>query len=117
MPTDHRAVLAKIKRFDQLVAYLRDEMGWPIAQDSFEDDEDLFFDFTPEDLGLDKGTAAKVESIRRLRPLSVKQPFGIFFIKFEPKRLPVIALRRMHGLDDGEAGDDGDPLGVRRTAR
>lgn len=25
MPTDHRAVLARIKRFDQLVAYLRDE--------------------------------------------------------------------------------------------
>ena len=34
MPTDHRAALAKIKRFDQLIAYLRDEMGWPIAQDS-----------------------------------------------------------------------------------
>ena len=30
MPTDHRAKLAEIKRFDQLVAYLRDEMGWPI---------------------------------------------------------------------------------------
>ena len=30
MPTDHRAELAKIKRFDQLIAYLRDEMGWPI---------------------------------------------------------------------------------------
>jgi len=30
MSTDHRALLAKIKRFDQLIAYLRDEMGWPI---------------------------------------------------------------------------------------
>ena len=30
MPTDHRAKLAKIKRFDQLIAYLRDAMGWPI---------------------------------------------------------------------------------------
>ena len=70
-------------------------MGWPITQSSFEDDEDLFFDFTPEELGLDKATAAKIESIRRLRPLSAKQPFGIFFIKFEPKRLPVVALRRI----------------------
>ena len=43
MPTDHRAVLAKIKRFDQLIAYLRDEMGWPIARDSFEDADDLFY--------------------------------------------------------------------------
>ena len=39
MPTDHRAELAKIKRFDQLIAYLRDQMGWPIAKDSFEDQE------------------------------------------------------------------------------
>ena len=50
MPTDHRAVLAKIKRFDQLIAYLRDEMGWPIARDSFEEVEDLFYDFTADEL-------------------------------------------------------------------
>jgi hypothetical protein len=27
MTTDHRAALANIKRFDQLIAYLRDEMA------------------------------------------------------------------------------------------
>ncbi len=32
MSTDHRAALANIKRFDQLIAYLRDEMGWPIRR-------------------------------------------------------------------------------------
>ena len=32
---------------------------------------------------------------RRLRPLTENQPWGIFFVKFEPKRLPVVALRRM----------------------
>ena len=95
MPTDHRKELSNIRTFPSLVRYLREEMGWPIAQGDFEDDEDLFFDFTPEDLGLDKATAAKIESIKRLRPLSTKQPFGIFFIRFEPKRLPVVALRRI----------------------
>ena len=50
MPTDHRAALANIKRFDQLIAYLRDEMGWPIARDSFEDVDDLFYDFTADEL-------------------------------------------------------------------
>lgn len=95
MPTDHRAVLAKIKRFDQLIAYLRDEMGWPIAKDSFEDVDDLFYDFTADELGIDPKTAAKIESIKRLRPLSPSQPWGIFFIKFEPKKLPVVALRRI----------------------
>ena len=95
MPTDHRAVLAAIRRFDQLIAYLRDEMGWPIAQDSFDDVDDLFFDFTPEELGIDAKNAAKIQEIRRLRPLSTHQPWGIFFVKFEPKRLPVVALRRI----------------------
>jgi len=95
MPTDHRAVLAKIKRFDQLIAYLRDEMGWPIARDSFEDVDDLFYDFTADELGIDPKTAAKIESIKRLRPLSPRQPWGIFFVKFEPKKLPVVALRRI----------------------
>ena len=89
MPTNHRAVLAGIKRFDQLIAYLRDEMDWPIARDSFEEVDDLFYEFTPEELGIDSANAAKIEEIKRLRPLSVNQPWGIFFVKFEPKRLPV----------------------------
>lgn len=95
MPTDHRAMLARIKRFDQLIAYLRDEMGWPIARDSFEDVDDLFYDFTADELGIDPKTAAKIESIKRLRPLSPRQPWGIFFVKFEPRKLPVVALRRI----------------------
>ena len=95
MPTDHRSTLASIKRFDQLIAYLRDEMGWPIARDSFEDVDDLFYDFTADELGIDPKTAAKIESIKRLRPLFPRQPWGIFFVKFEPKRLPVVALRRI----------------------
>src|SRR5438477_11791924 len=95
MATDHRTVLAKIKRFDQLIAYLRDEMGWPISRDSFDDLDDLFYDFTADELGIDPKTAAKIESIKRLRPLSPHQPWGIFFVKFEPKRLPVVALRRV----------------------
>ena len=95
MPIEHRAELAKIKRFDQLIAYLRDQMGWPIAKDSFEDVDYLFYDFTADELGIDPKTAAKIESIKRLRPLSPRQPWGIFFVKFEPKRLPVVALRRI----------------------
>lgn len=95
MPIDHRAKLAAIKRFDQLIAYLRDDMGWPIARDSFEDVNDLFYDFTADELGIDPKTAAKIQEIRRLRPLSPKQPWGIFFVKFEPKKLPVVALRRI----------------------
>ena len=95
MATNHRAKLAAIRRFDQLIAYLRDEMGWPITRDSFEDVDDLFFDYTPEELGIDTKNAAKIQEIKRLRPLSTLQPWGVFFVKFEPKRLPVVALRRI----------------------
>lgn len=94
MPTDHREQLAPIRSFHQLVDYLRDELSWPIDSDDF---EDLFFDYTPEELGIDPKNAAKIpeKKIKRLRPLASGQPWGIFFVRFEPKRLPVMALRRI----------------------
>ena len=57
--------------------------------------DDLFYDYTADELGIDAKNAAKIQEIKRLRPLSPKQPWGIFFVKFEPKKLPVIALRRI----------------------
>ena len=49
MANDQRERLARISTFPQLVAYLRDELGWPIERESF---EDLTFDYTPEELGV-----------------------------------------------------------------
>lgn len=95
MALDHRQVLAGIKTFTQLITYLRDELGWPISKDPFDDADDLFYDFSAEELGIDPKTAAKIQEIKRLRPLSATQPWGIFFIKFEPKKLPIVALRRI----------------------
>ncbi|MFQ5699639.1 MAG: type ISP restriction/modification enzyme [Myxococcota bacterium] len=92
MATDHRSRLREIRTFRQLVAYLRDEMDWPIDSEDF---EDLTFDYTPEELGIDAKNAAKIQEIKRLRPLSPNQPWGIFFVKFEPKHLPVVAMRRI----------------------
>ncbi|HBO45271.1 MAG TPA: hypothetical protein DD670_15350, partial [Planctomycetaceae bacterium] len=94
MPTDHREQLRQIRSFPSLVKYLRDELDWPVESDSF---DDLVFDYEPEELGIDAKTAAKIESIKQLRPLTGNQPWGIFFVKFEPKRLPVVALRRILG--------------------
>ncbi len=92
MQAEYRAELQKIRTFPSLVRFLRDEMGWPINTNDF---EELTFEYTPEELGIDSKSAAKIEDIKRLRPLSVNQPWGIFFVKFEPKRLPVVALRRI----------------------
>jgi predicted helicase len=92
MAIDHRAELQRIRTFPALIAYLRNELGWPIESDDF---EELTFDYTPDELGIDSASAAKIQEIKRLRPLSPTQPWGIFFVKFEPKQLPVVALRRI----------------------
>ena len=96
MPTDQRRQLREIRTFRQLVAYLRDELDWPIESGNF---EELTFEYEPEELGIDAKNAAKIEKdgIKRLRSLVPNQPWGIFFVKFEPKRLPVVALRRILG--------------------
>ena len=75
-----------------LVKYLRDDLGWPINSENF---EDLTFDYAAEELGLDAATAVKVKEIKQLRPITHQQPWGIFFINFEPKRLPIVVLRRI----------------------
>lgn len=84
--------LTQIKTLPSLIRYLRDELDWPIEADDF---EELTFDYEPKELGIDTKTAAKIEEIKQLRPLVTNQPWAIFFVKFEPKRLPVIALRRI----------------------
>lgn len=86
--------LAEIRRFDQLIEFLRDQMDWPIETSDF---EELTFDYTPDELGIDTTNAAKIQEIKRLRPLVPNQPWSVFFVKFEPKRLPVVALRSILG--------------------
>ena len=93
MAKDRRRQLSEIKQFKQLIAFLRDEMGWPIDAES--DFDDLTYEYTTAELGIDETSAAQIQDIKRLRPLSPNQPWGVFFVKFEPKKLPVIALRRI----------------------
>ena len=84
--------LRSIRTFKQLVRYLEDELGWPLEGYEI---EDLTFDYEPDELGLKPADAAKIKSIRQLRPLDSKQPWGIFFIDFDKKKLPVVVLRRI----------------------
>jgi hypothetical protein len=92
MPAADAESLRSIKTFAQLVKYLRDELGWPIESDDY---DDLTFEYQPEELGLDAKAAVKIKEIKQLRPLHTNQPWGVFFVNFEPKRLPVVVLRRI----------------------
>ena len=81
-----------IRDFPELVEYLGDELDWPIETDDF---EEMTFEYSAAELGLDEKTAPKFLEIRRLRPLDNDQPWGIFFIRFDDSKLPVVALRRL----------------------
>lgn len=84
--------LRTTKTFPDLVDYLRDELDWPIEVD---DAEELVFEYDPAELGIDPRYAVKINSIRQIRPLAEGQPWGIFYIDFESKKLPVVVLRRI----------------------
>ncbi len=90
-PTSDR--LRNIKTLPQLVAYLRDACSdWPIESD---DADEITFDYQASELGLDDKAAVRIKEIKQLRPLASGQPWGIFFINFEKKKLPVVANRRI----------------------
>lgn len=84
--------LRAIKTFADLIPYLEEELGWPLLEYEF---EDLTYKYSAEEVGLKEEDAAKVKSIHQLRPLRHGQPWGIFFVEFERKRMPVVVLRRI----------------------
>ena len=83
--------LRSIKTLSQLISHLKDELGWPIDTD---DVDDLTFDWT-DDLGLAEEHRVNIKHIKQLRPLDSRQPWGIFFVEFEKKKLPIVVLRRI----------------------
>jgi len=92
MTEQQRLRLRAIKTFPQLIAFLRDELDWPIDQGH--DEDDLTFDWS-DDLGLKDEERVSIKEIKQLRPLETGQPWGIFFVSFEKKQLPIVILRRI----------------------
>ncbi len=87
--------IENIKNFDQLLPFLRDELDWPLDEDY--DFEDFVYDYDPGELGLKPDETAKIREIHQLRPLNTDQSWGIFFISFEEKKIPVGVLKRILG--------------------
>ena len=84
--------LRGVKNFSSLVGYLRNELHWPIETDNW---DDLTFEYDPEDLGLQKEYGGAIQKLWQLRPLNSRQPWGIFFVEFKKKKLPIVVLRRI----------------------
>ncbi|MGE0430598.1 MAG: type ISP restriction/modification enzyme, partial [Hydrogenophaga sp.] len=92
MTEEQRQRLKAIKSFPQLIDYLRTELDWPIEEGH--DEDDLTFDWS-DDLGLKDSERVGIKEIKQLRPLETGQPWGIFFVNFEKKQLPIVILRRI----------------------
>lgn len=89
--------IENIKNFDQLFPFLRNELDWPIEEADFEID-DLTFEYdAAKDLGLKEDDITHIREIRQLRPLETDQPWGIFFVNFEDRNIPVGVLKRVLG--------------------
>jgi len=84
--------LKSVKDFESLIEYLKEVLYWPIEAKNA---EDITFDYNPLELGIDSKHAAKIKIIKQIRPLTDNQPWGLFYVEFEPKRLPVVVLRRI----------------------
>jgi hypothetical protein len=88
--------LRSIQTFEELIPFLEDDLDWPFPHGSQDYEfDDLTFEYTPDELGLEDEYAAKIKRIHQLRPLVSGQPWGIFFVEFENKKLPIVVLRRI----------------------
>ncbi len=84
--------LRTITNTTQLVRYLHTELDWPV---DVEDVDEAFFEWHPDELFLSEEHQVGIDNIKQLRPLTSSQPWGIFFVEFKRKRLPIVVLRRV----------------------
>jgi hypothetical protein len=84
-----------IKTLADLIAYLRDELGWPISPDTVADD--LTFDWSADELRMAGGQAARLQggTVRQLRPFVPGQPWGIFLVEFADTQVYRTSLRQI----------------------
>lgn len=84
--------LRRVRSIEDVVAFLADELDWPIGADDL---EEATFDWDPTELGIPIERVPSLERLRQLRSLTSDQPWGIFFLEFSGPRLPLTALRQV----------------------
>jgi predicted helicase len=85
--------IKNIFSFKELVSFLHNRLNWPIESEDF---DDLYFEYKPKGIRIAEEHLAKITiPIKQLRSLTDEQPWGIFYIEFEHKKLPIVVLRRI----------------------
>jgi len=87
--------IKNIRDFKSLLSWLSHELNWDVGVDDYYDIEDITYNFDAKDIHLKPEEFAKITSLKQLRPLYEKQPWGIFAVEFEGKRLEVNSLRKI----------------------
>ncbi|MGA6126523.1 MULTISPECIES: type ISP restriction/modification enzyme [unclassified Microbacterium] len=77
-----------------LFSLLYEGLDWPIYDMALEAD-DILLDWAPEELQLDPEHVARLTGISQIPPLTAKQKFGAFYLRFEGGQLPIGAVRRL----------------------
>ena len=92
-PIQQAEKLRRVSSLRELIPFLRDELDWPIDQDASM--EGVTYEYDTEELGIDTKYADAISEVRQLRPLANGQPWGIFWVSFRKKALPVVVLRKI----------------------
>ncbi|MDE0268102.1 MAG: hypothetical protein OXI96_03575 [Acidimicrobiaceae bacterium] len=94
--------MRRIRTFAQLFQYLVDDQGWPLDLDQpdlpYLEDDDLTvvtYDWDPAELGIPTDRLKDLERFQQMRPLTVNQPWGVFFLEFKGTRLRYTPIRRL----------------------
>ena len=93
--------LRRCRTFAQVFQYLVDFLGWPLDSAYLEKDDlaALTYDWDPEELGIPAGGLHNLRLLLQMRPLTAKQPWGVFFLELTGMRLPITQVRRLlHAL-------------------
>lgn len=96
-PDDSRLralIKAAPRSIGDLFSLLYEGFDWPLYDTALEAD-DILIDWTPEDLHLNPDQVAKLVGISQIPPLTSKQKFGAFYLRFEGGQLPIGAVRRV----------------------
>lgn len=86
--------LRSIKTLPALLAYLRDELDWPIEAGEL---DELTFEWGADQLRVSDSQVRRLTDgvVRQLRPLAASQPWGIFVVEFADDTFRRGALREI----------------------
>jgi len=87
--------IKNIRDFKSLLSWLSHELNWDTGIEDYDNIEDITYNFDAKDIHLKPEEFAHITSLKQLRPLYEKQPWGIFSVEFEGKRLEVNSLRKI----------------------